>query len=132
MSVCLCVKILEVSFWRDELIEFALDHETKVHMDEQIAWIAREPHNAKPYFHLAQFYRISNQPDRALGLLLESVRLDANFAEAHAALAEMYAVRADSQAAWRHARAAEANGVGRAVEMLTRHNVPESRERIGP
>jgi thioredoxin-like negative regulator of GroEL len=115
-----------MSFWRDELIEFALDHETRLHMEEQMAWIAREPTNAKPYFHLAQFYRISNKPDEALGLLLESVRLDANFGEAHAALSEMYAVRGDSKAAWRHARAAEANGVSRAVEMLRRHNVPDS------
>lgn len=114
-----------MSFWRDEMIGFALDHETRVHMEEQLAWIAREPGNAKPYYHLAQFYRIGNRPDEALGLLLESVRLDASFADAHAALSEMYAVRGDTGAAWRHARAAEANGVGRAVELLRRYNVPE-------
>ena len=114
-----------MSFWRDELVEFALDHETRLHMEEQLAWIAREPANAKPYFHLAQFYRMNQKPDQALGLLLESVRLDDTFAEAHAALAEMYVVRGDSTAAWRHARAAEKNGVTRAVELLVRYNVPE-------
>jgi cytochrome c-type biogenesis protein CcmH/NrfG len=114
-----------MSFWRDEIIEFALDHETRRHMDEQITWIEREPGNARPYFHLAQFYRMNGKPQEALGLLLESVRLDPAFADPHAALAEIYAVAGDSAAAWRHARAAECSGDSRAVEMLARHNVPE-------
>ena len=29
-----------MSFWRDEVIDFALDHETRLHMDEQREWIA--------------------------------------------------------------------------------------------
>ena len=114
-----------MSFWRDEVIDFGLDQETRLHMEEQLAWIAREPSNAKPYFHLAQLYRMNQKPDEALGLLLEAVRLDDSFADAHAALAEMYAVRSDTRAAWLHARAAEAGGIGRAVELLVRYNVPE-------
>jgi hypothetical protein len=64
------------------------------------------------------------KPDEALGLLLEAVRLNEEFAPAHAALAEIYAVREDYAAAWRHARAAESHGDPTAVEMLTRHGVP--------
>jgi tetratricopeptide (TPR) repeat protein len=112
-----------VSFWRKEIIEFALDRETQAAIDEQRAWIVREPANAKPYYHLAQLYRVAFKPDEALGLLLEAVRLDAKFAEAHASLSEMYVIREDYNAAWSHARAAEDNGVTRAVEMLTRHGV---------
>ena len=114
-----------MSFWRDEVIEFALDYETRKHIQEQIAWIEREPANARPYYHLAQFYRMNGKPQEALGLLLESVRLDPAFADPHAALAEIYAIAGDSPAAWRHARAAEEHGDSRAVEMLARHNVPE-------
>lgn len=110
--------------WRKEVIEFALDHETRQHMEEQLAWIAREPRNPRPYYHLAQLYRMQWKREEALGLLLESVRLDDGFAPAHAALAEIYAVREDHTAAWRHARAAERNGDGTAVELLTRHGVP--------
>ena len=112
-----------MSFWRKEVIDFALDHETRTHIDEQRAWIAREPANAKPYYHLAQLYRVAFKQDEALGLLLEAVRLDPSFADAHASLAEMYVLRDDLAAAWRHARLAEANGVPRAVEMLTRNGV---------
>ena len=110
--------------WRKEVIEFALDRETRLHMDEQAAWIAREPGNPRPYYHLAQLYRMQWTQEEALGLLLEAVRLDEGFAPAHAALAEIYAVRQDHRAAWRHARAAERHGDATAVDLLTRHRVP--------
>lgn len=114
-----------MSFWRKEVIDFALDQETLRHIEEQRAAIASDPANPRPYHNLAQLYRIQNRQDEALGLLLEAVRLDANYAEGHVALAEIYAVRDDCAAAWRHARAAERAGDGRAVEMLMRHGVRE-------
>ena len=114
-------RIESVSFWRKEVIDFALDRETQAHVDEQRAWIQREPGNARPYYHLAQLYRVAFKQDEALGLLLEAVRLDPGFAEAHASLGEIYVLRDDLAAAWRHARLAEAHGEPRVVEMLTRH-----------
>ena len=62
---------------------------------------------------------------KALGLLVQAVHLDGGFAPAHAALAEMYAVRGDYQAAWHHARLAEQGGEPRAVELLKRYAVAE-------
>jgi len=112
-----------MSFWRKQVIQPALDHETRQHIGEQRAWIGREPANPRPYYQLAQLYRMDNRADEALALLLEAVRLDERFADAHVALAEMYAVREDYQAAWRHARAAERNGNARAVDLLTRYGV---------
>lgn len=114
-----------MSFWRRELIDFALDRETRAHMEEQLAWIGREPANPRPYFALAQFYRMNGNQDYALGLLLEAVRLDPAFAAAHAGLCEIYAIRGDGAAAWRHARAAEAHGLARGVELLTRYGIAE-------
>jgi hypothetical protein len=115
-----------VSFWRNEVIEPILDSETEGHIREQLEWIARNPAAARPYYQLAQLYRIRWKPDEALALLLEAVRLDDSLAEAHTALAEIYAVRADYPAAWRHARAAQRLGVGSAVELLTRYGICES------
>jgi Tfp pilus assembly protein PilF len=66
---------------------------------------------------------MNGKQNEALGLLLEAVRLDPKLADAHASLAEVYAIRGDSDAAWKHARAAEENGEPRAVEMLKRHAV---------
>ena len=110
-----------MGFWRNEVVQRALGDETERQMDEQRAWIAREPGNARPYFHLAQFCRMEGRQEEALGLLLEAVRLDAAFAEAHVSLAEIYAIREDDAAARRHALAAEAAGDRRAVEMLQRY-----------
>jgi len=114
-----------VGFWKKEVIDFALDHQTSQHKDEQRAWIAREPANPAPYANLAQLYRMENRQDEALGLLLEAVRLDADFAPAHASLCEIYAIRGDYAAAWRHARRAGQNGDARPVEMLQRHGIRE-------
>ena len=112
-----------MSFWRKQVIQPALDYETQKHIEEQRAWIEREPSHPRPYYHLAQFYRMEGRADEALALLLEAVRLDGSFADAHLSLAEMYVVREDYPAAWRHARAAEQNGNARGVEMLTRYGV---------
>ena len=114
-----------MGFWRKEVIDVALDNETRAHIDEQTAWIAREPQNAQPYYNLAQLYRMQWKQEEALGLLLEAVRLDPNLAEAHVALAEIYAVREDYPAAWRHALLAADAGDPSAVAMLRRYNVPE-------
>jgi tetratricopeptide (TPR) repeat protein len=114
-----------VSFWRKEVVEFALDQETRKHMEEQRDWIIREPANPQPYCNLSQLYRMEGKQDEALGLLLEAVRLDAGHGGAHLALAEIYAVRGDYPAAWSHARMAEQSGEPRAVELLARYGVPE-------
>lgn len=110
-----------MNFWRKEVIEFALDHETVKQMDEQREWIRREPSNPKPYYHLAQLYRVAFKQDEALGLLLEAVRLDPAFADAHAALAEIYITRADDDAAWRHARIADELGEPSVLQLLQRY-----------
>lgn len=114
-----------MGFWRKEVIDFALDRETRLHMQEQMDWIAREPANPRPYYHLAQLYRVQWKQDEGLALLLEAVRLDETFADAHVALAEIYAVRENYRAAWRHARAAEQHGNRKGVELLERHKIQE-------
>lgn len=114
-----------MSFWRRDLIDHALDHETRKHMEEQIAWIEREPDNGQPYYALAQFYRMNGDADHALGLLLEAVRLNPDLGPAHASLCEIYAIRGDYRMAWQHARLAERAGIGRGVELLTRYGIGE-------
>ena len=114
-----------MDFWCRQVIDFAFDWETLRQAEEQAAWIAREPSNPRPYYHLAQFYRTQGKSREALALLLEAVRRDDSCADAHVALAEIYAVGGDYPAAWRHARAAEHHGNRRAVHLLHRHGVAE-------
>jgi tetratricopeptide (TPR) repeat protein len=112
-----------MNLWR-HAIDFALDHETRLQMEEQFAWIAREPSNPNPYYHLAQFYRMNGRPDEARGLLLEAVRLDPAHADAHASLAELYAIRGDYPQAHSHADLAARYGNSRAKELLDRYPNP--------
>jgi len=112
-----------MGFWRKEVIEPMLDADMRRVMAEQVEWIAREPENARPYYHLAQLYRTQSRQDEALGLLLEAVRLDPGHTEVHISLAEIYCVRDDAGAAWRHARLAAEGGNKSAVELLERHGV---------
>jgi len=112
-----------MGFWRKEVIEPMLDAGMREAIAEQVSWIAREPENARPYYHLAQLYRTQARQEEALGLLLEAVRLDESYAEAHISLAEIYCVRNDAEAAWRHARVAAAGGNSDAVALLERHGV---------
>jgi tetratricopeptide (TPR) repeat protein len=114
-----------MSFWRREVIDFALDQETRKQMEEQLAWIELEPANPQPYYALASLFRMAGNADYALGLLLEAVRLNPEMAGAHASLCEIYAVRGDYAAAWRHAREAQRNGVTHAADLLTRYGIPE-------
>ena len=115
-----------MGFWRKEVIDFGLDQETEHHRREQLEWIQREPENPRPYHHLAQLYRMQGKQEEGLALLLEAVRLDATFADAHVALVEIYAVREDYAAAWRHARTAERHGKAAGVELLMRYRIVET------
>lgn len=115
--------MVAMSFWRKEVIEPILDSATAEAINEQTAWIVRDPSDARPYYHLAQLYRMQNRQEEALGLLLEAVRLNPGHAEAHVSLAEIYAIRDDTAAAWRHARAAAKSGNTNAVALLERHGV---------
>ena len=114
-----------MSFWRKAVIDPALQHETAAHIREQKEWIEREPGNPRPWYNLAQLYRIEHRPDEALALLLEAVRLDDGYADARVALTEIYAVRADYAAAWLHARKAAARGNQEGVELLRRYGIEE-------
>lgn len=114
-----------MSLWR-ELIDHALDDETLRHEREQMQWIAAEPSNPQPFCNLARLRRMQWKEDDALALFLEAVRLDAAHAESHVNLTEMYAIRGDYAAAWRHARAAHAAGESAGVELLARHGIKEA------
>jgi thioredoxin-like negative regulator of GroEL len=112
-----------MGFWRKELIDFALDHDTARLVDEQKSWIAAEPGNARPYYQLAMLYRMQHRREEALGLLLHSVQLDASLASAHTALSEMYAASGDVDRARHHATLAQSLGEPAAAERLRRYGL---------
>lgn len=114
-----------MSFLRKEIVDFALDQETRRAVEEQKAAIAADPSNPRPYYQLALLYRMQWKQEEAFGLLLECVRLDPAFAPAHLSLAEIYMVRDDVAAARRHAEEAAALGDRKGLEMLERYKRAE-------
>ena len=108
----------------DDLIQHSLDNETVVNEQEQLEWIGREPNHPQPFYNLAQLRRMQYKRDEGLALLLHAIALDPMHAPAHVALAEIYAVKGDYPAAWKHALAAEQAGNDTAVRMLQRHAIP--------
>lgn len=112
-----------MSFWRREVIEFALDQDTERNIAEQKAWIAAEPGHPRPYYQLAMLLRMQHKRGEALGLLLHATSLDDSFAPAHSALAEMYAASGDLDRARHHAARAEALGEPAAAAQLRRYGI---------
>lgn len=112
-----------MGFWRKDVIDFALDGDTRRKMDEQKAWIAAEPANALPYYQLALLYRMQHRREEALGLLLHAAALDHALAPAHTALSEMYTASGDLERARVHALRAEALGEPEAADRLRRFDM---------
>lgn len=112
-----------MSFWRREVVEFALDQDTERNIAGQKAWIAAEPLNPRPYYQLAMLLRMQQKRDEAFGLLLHAASLDDSFAPAHTALAEMYAAAGDIERARHHAARAETLGHPAAAEQLRRYGI---------
>ena len=112
-----------MGFFRKEVVDFALDHETRRAIGEQQALITADPSNLRPYYQLALLYRMQWKHDQALGLLLEAVRLDPAFAAAHVALAEIYIARNNLATARQHAELAAAQGNPQARDMIERYGL---------
>ena len=107
--------------WREEVIGFALDHDTERHVAEQKAAIAANPEDARSYLNLGLLYQIQYKQDLAVEYFLKALSLDPRLAAAHVSLGRVYAVRGETEKAWQHARVAAAMGNNQLLEQLERY-----------
>lgn len=107
-------------FWRKQVIDFALDHDTERHIAEQQAAVAADPSFARGYLNLGLLYQVQYKQDLAVEYFLKALTIDPRLADAHVSVGRVYAVRGEMQKAWEHARIASALGNTSLQEQLER------------
>jgi tetratricopeptide (TPR) repeat protein len=108
-------------FWRDNLIQPALNIDVDEAVAEQRAILANDSGNAKAYFALGTLLHFQGDTDSAIQHFQRSIELDSGQAGPHLSLGRILALRGQYADAWKHARAAEALGNRDLVEMLERY-----------
>jgi adenylate cyclase len=109
------------NFWRDKVIQPALNNDVDDAVAEQHAILAKDPHNAKAYFALGTLSHFQGEIEQAMQYFQKSIDLDPADAAPHLSLGRIHALRREYAEAWKHARAAEALGACDLVEMLERY-----------
>jgi tetratricopeptide (TPR) repeat protein len=110
-----------MSFWRDNVIQPALNHDVEMAIAEQQAILARDPTDAAAHFALGTIRHMQGQTELAIQHFQSATEHDAGSAAAHVSLGRIYAVQGQYELAWKHARAAESLGNRELVEMLERY-----------
>jgi tetratricopeptide (TPR) repeat protein len=108
-------------FWREEVIQPALNRDVEAAVAEQQSILAKDTNNASACFALGTLSHFQGENERAMQYFQKSIELDPANAAPHLSLGRLYAVRGEYQLAWKHARAAEALGARDLVEMLERY-----------
>jgi Flp pilus assembly protein TadD len=108
-------------FWREKVIQPALNNDVEEAVAEQKSLLAKDPNNAKAYFALGTLSHFQGEIEQAMQYFRKSIELDPANAAPHLSLGRLYAVRGEYPSAWKHARAAEALGACDLVEMLERY-----------
>ena len=109
------------SFWRGDVIQSALSNDVDAAVAEQQSILAKDPNNAHAYFALGTLSNFQGAIDQAIQYFQKSLELDSANPAPHLSLGRIYALRAEYDLAWKHARAAEALGARDLVEMLERY-----------
>ncbi len=108
-------------FFRREVVDVALNRDVDSAIAEQLARIEQNPGEAQPYCALGVFFRMQGKIGDAILMQQRATELDPSFALPHRELGQIYAVREDHEAAWRHAREAARLGDRSLLELLERY-----------
>lgn len=110
-----------MAFWRDQVIQPALDSDVEAAIREQQAILERDPQNAPAHFALGTLAYFRGQVDSAVAHFLHAIELDPAYAAPHVSLGRIEVVRGQYDEAWKHAREAERLGDRSLVEQLERY-----------
>jgi tetratricopeptide (TPR) repeat protein len=107
--------------WLRKLVEFALDEEVNLEMEQQRRRLAAHPGSAQAHFNLAVLYYSQRRAGEAIAEFEAAIACEPTFASAHRKLGEVYVHLGDYQRAGRCALAAAELGDRTLLEMFARY-----------
>lgn len=111
-------------FWRDNVIQPALDSGVEAEIREQEKLIRSEPANPTPHFALGALAHLRGQTEAAIRHFEKALELDPSYAAPYVSLGRIYAIRGDYGRAWRYAQDAAQRGDSSLLEQLARYSKP--------
>ena len=84
-------------FWRDNVIQPALNNDVDDAVAEQKSILAKDPHNAKAYFALGTLSHFQGEIEQAMQYFQKSIELNPADAAPHLSIGRLYAVRGEYQ-----------------------------------
>jgi Flp pilus assembly protein TadD len=110
-----------MGFWRNQVIQPALDSEIDAAVREQMALLELDPSNARAYFALGTLAHFRGRTETAIGCFLKAIELAPQDPAPHVSLGRIYAIEGHDDLAWKHAREAERLGDRSLLEQLERY-----------
>ena len=111
-------------FWRDQVIQPALDSGVEAEVREQELLARSEPTNPAPHFALGGLAHLQGQTETAIRHFEKALELDPSYAAPYVSLGRIYAIRGDYDRAWRCARDAAERGDPCLLDQLGRYSKP--------
>ncbi|HLI30325.1 MAG TPA: tetratricopeptide repeat protein [Terriglobia bacterium] len=108
-------------FWRQDVIQPALDAGVDAEIREQETRIHSSPADPIAHFALASLAHFRGQTEKAIQHFEKAIELDPSYAAPHVSLGRIYAVRGDYDRAWEYAQEAARRGDSTLLDQLERY-----------
>jgi tetratricopeptide (TPR) repeat protein len=110
-----------MNFWRQQVIQPALDGDLNAAIEDQIAALGRDPSNSRACFALASLRYLQGDKNAAVTLFQQAIAIDPHYAAPHVSLGRIDAVEGRYEDAWRHAHEAARLGDRSLLEQMERY-----------
>jgi Flp pilus assembly protein TadD len=110
-----------MSFWRQQVVQPALDKDVEEAIAEQQAILQQNARNAGAHFALGTLNYFKGDRVAAVYHFNTAIKLDPNYAAPHVSLGRILALLGDDAGAWEHARHAERLGDRSLRDLLERY-----------
>jgi tetratricopeptide (TPR) repeat protein len=110
--------------WVRELVEFALDQDVSLEIDQQRAILKSHPNLALAHFNLGVLYYSQRRVGESINEFLTAIECDTGFGRAYRKLGEVYVNLGDYERAEWFARMASEFGDSTLLDAFRRHQAP--------